>query len=304
MPILNSINEGWKLFKDSLIVVFKKPVLLLPIFISWIVFAGIVLYFRYYFKTPDSVWFAYFHFYLILFIIAYVITLMNLLMLEFVQQIESGEKISLSKALKEFFSWDFFAVIPLALLLALVWFIILIIVILTSKSKEKERADPSIRDAARTLGGAESGPFSWAKLGLSMFEKLVRMSIFLSLPAIAWENKGSFSAFRKSIEIIRKHPVQFLTTYTITGFAALLMALPLIPIFLLDETGFVFSTAFWVVVIIYECIIWSLGIYLEQMSVGLLYLWHLKWEKKGSKGDLSSVSKPDLLDEFYELKGY
>jgi hypothetical protein len=47
--------------------------------------------------------------------------------------------------------------------------------------------------------------------------------------------------------------------------------------------------------------VWTLSIYLEQMSVGLLYLWHLKWVKKGSKGKLSNTSKPDLLDEIYEL---
>jgi hypothetical protein len=302
MAIFNSISEGWRLFKDSFKVLFRKPIFLLPITISWIVFAGVVLYFRYYFTFPNSLALGFLYFYLLLFLITYVISLMNLLMLELMQQIESGEKISLSKALKEFFSWNFFAVIPLALFWAFIWFIILIIQILTSKSKNKEREEPSIRDSARALGGAENGPFSWLKFGLRIFEKLLRMSVFLALPAIAWENKSSFSAFRKSIEIIKKHPIQFLTTYTLTGFTVILMALPLVPVFLLDDFGFTFSTTFWLVVIIYECIIWSLSIYLEQMSIGLLYLWHLKWEKNGSKGDLSSVPKPDLLDEFYELK--
>jgi len=185
---------------------------------------------------------------------------------------------------------------------ALVWFLILILQALTSKSKKTEKSEPSVRDAALTLGGAKSGPFSWLRLGLRMFEKLVRMSVFLALPAIAWENKGSFSAFKHSIKIIKKHPIQFLTTYTLTGFTAALMALPLIPVFIMDDMGFSFSTTFWIIVIIYECIAWSLSIYLEQMSVALLYLWHLKWERKGSKGDLSTVSKPDLLDEFYELE--
>ena len=84
--------------------------------------------------------------------------------------------------------------------------------------------------------------------------------------------------------------------------AALIMALPLLPIFWLDDAGVAFSATFWTVVIIYECVIWTLGIYLEQMSVGLLYLWHIKWLKKGGKGELSDVAKPDLLDNVYELK--
>jgi len=44
MAIFSSIGEGWKLFKDSFRFLFKKPIFLLPIFVSWIVFAGVVLY--------------------------------------------------------------------------------------------------------------------------------------------------------------------------------------------------------------------------------------------------------------------
>jgi hypothetical protein len=302
MEIVGGIAEGWKFFKTSFRILFKKPIFLLPIIISWVVAAGIILYARYYFPTTHSLFLDLLFVYLFVFIIAYVIVLMNLLMLEFVQQIESGERISFSKAVKELFSWDAIAVIPLAIFFATVWFVILVLEVLTSKSRGKRKTEPSLRDAARTLGGAESGLLSWFGLGLEMFEKLLRMSVFLALPAIAWENKGSFSAFRKSMEIIRKHPVEFLTAYTLTGFAAVLMALPLLPVFVLDDAGVKFSDAVWLGVLIYECVIWSLNIYLEQMSVGLLYLWHLKWEKKGGKGELSSIPKPDLLDEIYELK--
>ena len=44
------------------------------------------------------------------------------------------------------------------------------------------------------------------------------------------------------------------------------MALPLLPIFWLDDAGVTFSATFWTIVIIYECIIWALGIYLEQLE--------------------------------------
>ena len=173
MAIFNSIGEGWKLFKNSFSVLIKNPIFLVPIFISLIIFSGIILCLRYYFKFPSSFMIGLLELYIILFIIAYVICLMNLLMLEFIQQIEKGQKISLGKALGQLFSWDFFAVIPLAIIWALIWFITLIIEALLSKSKNKERSKPSIRDAARTLGGANSGPFSWLKMGLRMFEKLL-----------------------------------------------------------------------------------------------------------------------------------
>jgi len=41
----------------------------------------------------------------------------------------------------------------------------------------------------------------------------------MALPAVAWENQGPFSAFKKSFQILKKHPVQFLTSYSLT-FAA------------------------------------------------------------------------------------
>ena len=132
--------------------------------------------------------------------------------------------------------------------------------------------------------------------------KFGKVKKFLSLPAIAWESKEPFSALRESFKIIKKHAVQFFTTYTLTGITALFMAIPSAIIFSLDESGMKFSSIVWTGVIIYEGIVWTLGIYLEQMSTGMLYLWHLKWVKNGSVGELSSVSKPNLLDDIYELK--
>jgi len=297
MGFFTGISQGFKLFTDSLVVLVKKPVFLIPLFFSWFVFAGVVLYIRYYFDFPDFTQAA-LYLYLLIFLITFIISLANVMMLELVQQIESGKEMSFGEALSDTIV-NILKIIPVAAIWAFIWVIIIILRSLTSK-KRGNKAEPSARDAARTLGGA-SGSFSFIKLGLSMIEKVVRMTVFLTLPAIAWENRGPFSAFGTAFRIIKKHPLQFITTYTMTGAAALLMALPLIPVFILDDIGMNFSPAFWTVIIIYECIIWTLGIYLEQMSVGLLYLWHLKWQKNGSKGDLSTVKRPHLLDNVYEF---
>lgn len=303
MSFLDEIGEGWKLFNDSFRFLLKKPVFLVPIFFSWVLVTAIVLYMRYYFAAPGGLGPIFLVIFGAVFLITIAVCIANIMMLEFMQQMESGEAISFGKAVKEAAFLDLIKVIPIALIWAIVWFIILIIQVLTSRKKGgSSRPEPSPRDAALTLGGANSGPFSWLGLGLRMFEKLVRMCVFLALPAIAWENMGPFSAFGRSLEILKKHPLQFITTYTLTGVASLFMAIPLIVIFYLDRSGMPFSSLFWTGVIIYEGFIWTLGIYLEQMSVGLLYLWHLKWVKSGSTGELSSVQKPDLLDNFYELR--
>jgi len=70
----------------------------------------------------------------------------------------------------------------------------------------------------------------------------------------------------------------------------------------LCKSSVTFPTVFWAGVIIYVGFVWSLGIYMEQMSLGLLYLWHLRWVESGSKRQLSSVPEPDLLDDVYELE--
>lgn len=297
MTFQNNLSGGWILLVDSIKVLFKEPIFLVPICFSWILVSAIILYMRYY--LPEGMIFI--SIFCFIFLIALIISLANIVMLEFMEQIEKGKKISFLKAIKEAVFLDLLKVIPVALIWAIVWFILLIIRIITSKKKEiSSKPEPSMQDAAMTLGGNK--PFSWWGLGLDLIEKVVRMFIFLSLPAIAWENKGPFSAFKKAFQIVKQHPLQFLSTYTLTGVVALIMGVPLIIIFSLAQGGVFFPPIFWTIVIIYICIIWTLGIYLEQMSVGLLYLWHLKWVKKGSKGDLSSIKKPDLFDDVYELK--
>lgn len=301
MAFFGSVKEGWSLLVDSVRFLFKKPIFLVPLFLAWTLVASLILYLRYYWEPPGG-FLTLLMIFLFVFFIALVISVCNIVMLEFMQQLETNGKISITKALKEAVVIDLVRVIPVALIWAAVWFVILIIKALLSKKRKRESPEPSMEDAAMTLAGANSGPFSWLKLGLGMFEKLLRMYVFLTLPAIAWENAGPFSAFRKSFEVIRKHPVQFLTSYTLTTVTSVLMALPLLPVVIAVKADVSFPAVFWTVVLLYEGIIWSADIYLEQMSVGLLYLWHLKWVKHGSKGELSSVKKPDLLDNVYELK--
>ena len=300
MGFFSKVGEGFELFKSSMIFIFKKPIFFIPIFFSWIVVAAVVLYNRYFFPVLNSLTAIILYLYFLIFIMALSICMSNIVMLELIQQIESGEKTSLPKAIKEAVGLDMIKVIPVALIWGIVWLIIFILKALTSKVREN-KAEPSVEDAAKTMGGMNT-PFSFFRLGLSMIEKLVRMIVFMALPAIAWENKGPFSAFKQSFQIVRRHPLQFLTSYSLTLFAGIVMALPLVPIYIMDKMDISISTGVWLGVLIYAGIVWTLEIYFEQMSVAMLYLWHLKWVQSGQVGELSSVSKPDLFDEINELK--
>jgi hypothetical protein len=294
MAFIASVSDGWQIFKRTFAVLQKYPVLVLPLFCSWIVIAATTLLFRYY---NLSLWLIF----LAVFVMAYSLSLACLLLLELIQRIEKGQSPSFFSAWGELISKDAIKAIPIAVVWAVIWFIILIIRALTSK-KDEDKASPSLADAGRTLSGMNNSPSGWIGLGLDMFEKLVRMTVFSMLPAIAWEDLGPWQAAKKGSRVIRLHSIQFLTNYGLTAAAGLLMAIPLIPIVILDDQHVHLPSVVWICVIIYSGIIWTIQIYLEQMSVALLYLWHLKWEEAGAQGDLSSVPQPTLLDgipEFY-----
>ncbi|HVM77152.1 MAG TPA: hypothetical protein VMU07_03310 [Candidatus Paceibacterota bacterium] len=305
----SSFSQGWRLFKSAIIFIFRKPAFLIPIFISWVVVGAVTFYIRYWWIYPDSNGLFFLELFGFILLMTYVIFVANLMLLELIKQLEDDQQVSFGKALAATISSDSIKVIPLAIFFAIAWFIIVIIQALTRKSR-RNRAEPSLRDAAQTLAGIPGGlsvnPFSWLRLGLRMFEKMLRMTIFLALPAIAWEHEGSFSAFKKAVSIVKKYPLQFLSEYGLTLVAGTIMAIPLIIIFLLDSlgqsTGGTLPNIIWYWVIFYEGVIWTLGIYLEQMSMALLYLWQMKYESNGNTPDLSTFNKPDLLENLRALK--
>ena len=283
-----SVVEGWYLFKESFRVVRHKPILVVPILFGWIVIASINLcawhsvYAKWHRSEVDpSLNSVLLCIYSHVFLITVTICIVNIVMLEFIQQMESGQHISFSKAIKEAVVRDLLKMIPLAAVWAALWVVISI-----------------LKCASRRKRGGAGG----SDLLFNRIQQAIRMGVFLALPAIAWENKGPFSAIAQSVRIIRNHSVEFLTTYTLTALTGLLLALPLLILCGLCRSGVTLPTTLWAGVIIYVGLVWTLGIYLEQMSLGLLYLWHLRWTENGSKGRLSSVPEPDLLDQVYELE--
>lgn len=298
MSIFSQFGDGWKLFKNALLFIIKRPIFLFPILLGWVTISSVVLYLRYW-HEPISIGNAWVMLpYLLL--ITYGICIANILMLELLQQAEKDQKFSLVKALRETIFNDAIKAIPIAIVWAVLWLFLLILRVLTSRKNSSSKAEPSMEDAAKTLGGVNSGPIGWSSLGISMLEKLLRLVSFLALPGIAWENKGPFQALGESINIIRKNPIQFLSVYTLTGVAATIMSLPLIPIFVGVKEGIEYSHLTWTLVLLYEGIIWSLSIYLEQMMLALLYQWHMKWVAAGEIGSLSSVPRPQIL---YDILG-
>ncbi len=260
--------------KGSFRLVRARPVFLIPIFLCWFAVSGIILYLQYYWSPADYLP-LFLEFFVALFLITYAVCMSNIIMLELIQPMEDGQERTLTQSLYEAFSRDSLKVIPIALLWALVWFILIMIQVIISLLKGKgasENHEPSLRDAAITLGGLKGEPFSWVGLGFRMMEKLIRLVSFLALPGIAWKNFGPSESLREGLSVIRQKPLQFLTVYTLTSAASLVMALPLLPIAIAVELELPISDVVWTCVLIYEAVVWTFSIYLEQMTMGLLYL--------------------------------
>lgn len=306
-------GRGWQLILSTLKILQKYPLFLIPIIIVWAIYVPIIIYLKYFFPwnsfsfgTDLGVVF------LTLFIFSFIILFSCSIMLELIQQLETGKKLSLIGAFQETFSKNMIKILPIALIWAIFWFILTIIEVLLSKKKEgKEKFNAE--NAAKTLAGY--GEFSLSRAFFDALEKGIRMIVFLILPAVAWEDISFTQAIKKGFRVLKAHLLEFASGYALTYVAAVIVSLPPAIIFELG-TGrdgnpplIYFSDSVWTGVIIYIGFAWSFCMYLEQMFTANLYLWHLKWEKKVELArqqnqplpDFKDVEQPSLLDNVPDL---
>jgi hypothetical protein len=111
------------------------------------------------------------------------------------------------------------------------------------------------------------------------------MLVFLILPAIAWDNMNFVQATQKGLLVLKTHLGEFARGYALTYAAAVVVFLPAAVVFVLGARHrhmaplVHFPDAVWVATMIYCGLAWSFCLYLEQMFVAQLYLWHMKWER-------------------------
>lgn len=287
----------------------KFPILLLPIFLTWIMIASLVVYLNYYMKFPNEDWQLNLICFWIFWFISFSLTFTSWIMVEIVKQIETDWNIKFWEAFKSNLK-NIWKLAGLAFIWSILWFLLVIVEIILSKAK-KNSSSNSITNyewVAKTLWW-EWSIFSWLWLGLNMLMDVLRMAVFLSVPAMLWKNKWVFSGIKEWAKIIWKHPVEFIWVYSSLIFIGILMVLPIIIIFSMSDLGYQFSDMLWLWVIIYEWVIWTFSIYMEQMSTTLLFLWHMKWENQKiadweSLKPISEIEKPSLIDNVLEFSDW
>jgi len=311
LSLFKGIRTASELIKQSLVVLGKRPSLLMPLLMCWMFYAPIVLYFQFFFN-----WFQYPTFSVLLIVLgiitvfSLIIGISCLILLELIEQIEKGENASVLNAIWSIIKSDFLRALPILLVWALLWFIIHVVqAFFQRRNSSNDDEDFSARNAARTLAGMDSG---WS-LSSAFFEALkkgLRMIVFLILPAIAWEELSPISATKKGLSILRAHISEFATGFVLSEAVSTLVLLPAgIIFYITGKFHIVLSDGFWFGVIIYCAFAWSFALYIEQMFAAELYLWHLKWvkareiAKKNNKRPptFSRIKPPSILDDVPEL---
>ncbi|MCK4355440.1 hypothetical protein KAW43_03815 [Candidatus Parcubacteria bacterium] len=310
--MFKGIDDGYNLIRKSIKVFNRHPKFIIPLLYTWLIYASVILYLGYFFHWENYTFGGIFFINLgVIFLFAFLLSFSCSILLENIQQLESGKSISLRKSFYHTLRYNIIKIIPLVIVWTIIWFIILIIQIIIATlfhRREEERKIFTLKNAAKTLAGYQK--FSFLRVSFYALKKGIRMVIFLILPCIAWENFSLPMAVKKGITIFRIHFSEFITGFTLTWFAAIIIFLPPSMLFVLsDESGVIFPDIVWIITIIYISIAWSYSIYLEQMFAAELYLWHMKWEEQIKKEKMSGsplskikdIKKPSILDEVSEL---
>lgn len=307
--MFQAFKNGGVVIWNSIKAFYKYPILLIPLLVVWAIYAPIVVYLKWHFnweqytlKETLLIVFA------VIWIFAMLLTISCSLLLELVQQKETGHPFNLFKSLSDTLTKNIFHILILSFIWATIWFVLTILEAVFSKNKSKENERESSENIAKTLSGA--GDVSMLSLTFEALNKGIRMIVFLIMPAFAWENLSIWKSIKKGFLVLKLRKREFIAGYTLSYLAGIVVFLPPSIMFYLSGKWHVeFPEWSWLVCIIYIAFAWSYTIYLEQMFTAELYLWQLKWEKEVLKAKESGavqprfqdVIKPSITDDISDL---
>jgi hypothetical protein len=116
--MFEGIKNGWDILKGSIKVFNKHPIFLLPLIAVWLIIASLIVFLKWFF--PWEVYSDFEVFLIIFFVIffqAFLLTFSCSILLELIQQIETGKKLSLGTAFSESIGKNLIKIIPLTFLM-------------------------------------------------------------------------------------------------------------------------------------------------------------------------------------------
>lgn len=307
-------RNGWAVLVQSVSIFKRYPVLLVPLIGAWAVYVPSVLFMRYGYdwkagglRADLSLVF------LMILLLSFSILFSCGVVLDMIRQIETG-KPSLARAFVGRLGRDLPRIFLLSVAWAIIWFALTVLdAILSRRDKDDQDDALTAQNAAETIANYRS--FSFSSAFVEALEKGVRMVMFLIMPGIVWEKLDTFAASKKGLAVLRAHLGDFGAGYALTYAASAIIFLPPAIMFQLGTRRhghpplIHFPDGVWIGVIIYMGFAWSLSIYLEQMFMAQLYLWHMKWEQEAREAaernmdppSFRSVKRPELLRDVSDL---
>ncbi|HEX7897107.1 MAG TPA: hypothetical protein VF950_05075 [Planctomycetota bacterium] len=251
----------------------QNPAVVLPLAGAWILSVGILFHF-----IPRIPWrrldpsAALFYVWALAAAVNYVTLFACSMLLEFLQHIETGRPTRMFRAFFDTLVRNSWALLPLAAVWAVVEVVLWIVEsLLASKDRSSDRV-------LRTF--------------FDILHKGIRLGVFLSLPAIAWEGAGPWKAVRRSVDILKGEWVSFLGAMSLSALFVAIVALPM-TIGWLAAPEWMKAHLSWVIGA--AAVLWTLKIYLEQMMMAELYLWArcAAWDEFRRLGDPLRRAAPE-----------
>lgn len=286
----------------------EYPRMLIPLLLCWLCYAPLLVALKYHVPWQN------YDIYTSLLILFAAILFLSLIfswsafmLLELIRQIEMDEKRSTIKCLAKS-SINVIIALPIVLVWAILWFILSVLESLFNEKSDDPSAAYNAMNVAQSLAGNKET--SLISLGLRLISRGIRMLAFIIYPALAWEKLSVFNSLKKGLSVARLHKAEFSAGFFITLAASVAVFVPPMIMFILsEEFGVIFTDFEWFVLIGYCALAWSFSLYLEQMFVAELYLWHLIWEKEVDQAKkegrplpkLEDVKRPSIMDSVADL---
>lgn len=308
-------KNSWNLLMASIKSLLKYPHLLIPLIAVWLIFAPIVIYIRFEFKRDYyPIELIYVIIFLMIFVYSFLLTLSCSVLLELIQQKETGKPFNLFKSLGETFRKNFKAILILTLIWAVIWFVLTLIEAFLKKNKKSKTTSLTADDITSSI--AHSNKFtnidgttdtSGISFSFSALKKGLRMIVFLIMPAIAWEDLNFKESYKRGVGILKIRATELIAGYTLSSvISAIVIIPPVLFFFILKFIPGNPPSWCYFIIMIYFSLSTSFSIYLEQMFTAELFMWQMKWEHEVRKAEqegrmppaFNEVEKPIILDNF------
>jgi hypothetical protein len=212
-----------------------------------------------------------------------------LVVLERVRQIEMDEPRSLTGALASALA-NTVRALPLVLMWSVLWLAVNVVGMLLGGGSEDDDRDGGDRLLDWSLRAACDA---------------MRMLLFCSLPALAWEVGGSpLGAVRRGMAVARRHKAEFGVGLLLSELAGELAILPFAGLVVAYMGGVDLPEVAWLGAVALSLLLWTFVMLVQQLYAAELYVWHLLWEDASARSVAAgeaplapdAVTRPSLLD--------